>query len=231
MIDPVDPARGPGRSGLRRFLAAADPDELARARAEIDAENLAIDDRLEIEAVLHDWDDVQAIANLLVYPELIVADERMAQIRRALVDDHAYVQLAATVAVMVVERAEIGDDARFDLVQRLLALVAADRGVLADRASYSIIGLLTPTDGPEVVERLDHPSASVRRNLLQGMLGLVGPSGIRSLVEEAGFVEPDVQAAVRVRLHDDGVDLTRPADDLRLPLILVYLPSLAEWDG
>ncbi len=191
----------------------------------------AIDDRLEIEAVLHDWDDVQAIANLLMYPELIVADERLAHVRRALVDVHSYLQLAATVAVMVVERAEIGEDARFDLLQRLLALVAADRGVLADRASYSAIGLLTPTDGPEVVERLDHPSATVRRNLFQGMLGLVGPSGIRSLVEEPGFVEPDVQAAVRVRLREDGIDLARPADDLRLPLILAYLPALSEWDG
>lgn len=216
-------------SGLRRFLAAADPDELARARAEIDAHLLGFDDRLEIEAVLHDWDDVQAVANLLMYPELIVADERIAQIRRALADGHTYLQLAATVAVMVVERAEIGDDARFDLVQQLLALVGSDRGVLADRASYSVIALLTPTDGPEVVERLDHPSDTVRRNLFQGMLALVGPSGMRSLVEEPGFVEPEVQAAVRVRLRDDGVDLTRPADDLRLPLILAYLPTLAEW--
>lgn len=166
-----------------------------------------------------------------MYPELIVADERLAHVRRALVDEHTYLQLAATVAVMVVERAEIGEDARFDLLQRLLALVAADRGVLADRASYSAIGLLTPTDGPEAVERLDHPSATVRRNLVQGMLGLVGPSGIRSLVEEPGFVEPDVQAAVRARLREDGIDLTRPADDLRLPLILVYLPALSEWDG
>lgn len=230
-MDVIDPAGELGMSGLRRFLAAADPDGLSRARADIDPHHLGFDDRLEIEAVLHDWDDVQAVANLLMYPELIVADERIGQIRRALADADTYLQLAATVAVMVVERAEIGEDARFDLVQRLLALVGSDQGVLADRASYSVIALLTPTDGPEVVERLDHPSETVRRNLFQGMLALVGPSGMRSLVEEPGFVEPEVQAAVRLRLRDDGVDLTRPADDLRLPLILAYLPTLAEWAG
>ena len=230
-MEATDPADVPALSGLRRFLAAADPDELARARAGLDPQALPIDDPHEIEAELHDWDDVQAVANLLMYPELIAADERLAQVRRALVDEHSYLRLAATVAVTVVDRAGIGEDARFDLVQRLLALVGADRGVLADRASYSVIVLLAPTDGPEVVERLDHPSATVRRNLVQGLLVLVGPAGIRSLVEEPGFVEPDVQAAVRGRLRDDGVDLARPADDLRLPLILAYLPALAEWDG
>jgi hypothetical protein len=70
----------------------------------------------------------------------------------------------------------------------------------------------------------------VRRNLTQGLLGLVGPSGIKSLVDEPGFVEPEVQAAIRVRLRDDGIELTRPADDLRMPLILVYLPSYSDWE-
>jgi hypothetical protein len=226
--EPADEARG---SPLRRFLVASDPDRLAQARAAFDPDRLSLDDRLEIEAVLHDWDDVQAIANLLMYPELIAADERIAQLRRALVDEHTYLQLAATVAIIEIERAEVGEDARFDLVQRLLATIAGDRGVLADRASYSLIALLTPTDGPEVVAQLDHPSATVRRNLTQGILGLVGPSGIKSLVDEPGFVEPEVQAAIRVRLRDDGIDLNRPADDLRLPLILAYLPSYADWDG
>lgn len=230
-MDVTEPAGGVGMSPLRRFLAASDLGQLARSRAEFDPATLALDDRLEIEAVLHDWDDVQAVANLLMYPELIAADERMAQLRRALADEHTYIQLAATVAIIEIDRAEFGEDARYDLVQQLLAAIAGDRGVLADRASYSLIALLTPTDGPEVVAQLDHPSATVRRNLVQGMLGLVGPSGIKSLVDEPGFVEPDVQAAIRVRLRDDGVDLNRPADDLRLPLILVYLPSYAEWDG
>jgi len=216
---------------LRRFLTTDELEELARARAGLDPDHLDLDDRLEIEAVLHDWDDLQAIANLLMYPELIAPDDRIAQVRRALVDEHSYVQLAGTVAIIEIERAEFAEDARYDLVQRLLAVIATDEGVLADRASYSLVALMHPTDGPEVVERIDHPSATVRRNLVQGLLGLIGPSGIKSLVEEPGFVEPEAQAAIRDRLRVDGVDLNRAADDLRLPLILVYLPGFAEWEA
>ena len=229
MAEPDDAV--PAVTALRRFLTTDELEELARARAELDPEQFVLDDRLEIEAVLHDWDDLQAIANLLMYPELIAPDERIAQVRRALVDEHPYVQLAGTTAIIEIDRAEFGEDARYDLVQRLLAVIDAHDGVLADRASYSIVALMHPTDGPEVVERIDHPSATVRRNLVQGLLGLVGPSGIKSLVEEPGFVEPAAQAAIRDRLRLDGVDLNRPADDLRLPLILVYLPGFAEWDG
>lgn len=219
----------PAVSPLRRFLATDELDELARARADLDPDRLDLDDRLEIEAVLHDWDDLQAIANLLMYPELIAPDERVAQARRALVDEHPYVQLAGTAAIIEIDRAEFGEDARYELVQRLLAIIASDDGVLADRASYSVVALMHPTDGPEIVERIDHPSATVRRNLVQGLLGLVGPSGIKSLVDEPGFVEPEAQAAIRERLRADGVDLARPVDDLRLPLILVYLPGFTEW--
>ena len=220
-----------GGTPLRRFLATSDLEALARARADLDPGRFDIDDRLEIEAVLHDWDDLQAVANLLMYPELIAADERIAQVRRAVVDEHPYLQLAGATAIIEIDRAEFGEDARYDLVQRLLAIIGADGGVLADRASYSVVALMHPTDGPEVVEHIDHSSVTVRRNLVQGLLGLVGPTGVKSLVEEPGFVEPETQAAIRDRLRDDGVDLNRPADDLRLPLILVYLPSLAEWDG
>jgi hypothetical protein len=230
-MDVTEPAGGVDRSPLRRFLAASDLNELARSRAGVDPAQLSADDRLEIEAVLHDWDDVQAVANLLMYPELIATDERLAHVRRALVDEHTYIQLAATVSIVEIDRAEFNEDARYDLVQRLLESIATDRGLLADRASYSLVALLTPTDGPEVVAHLDHPSPTVRRNLTQGMLGLVGPSGVKSLVDEPGFVDPDVQAAIRVRLRDDDIDLNRPADDLRLPLILAYLPSYSDWDG
>ncbi len=228
LSEPDDPADLEA-SPLRRFLTAVALDELALARADLDPNALELDDRLEIEAVLYDWDDAQAVANLLMYPEFITADERIAQVRRALVDEHRYIELAGTCAILGIDRAEFGEDSRYDLAQRLLAIIGEDEGVLADRASYTLVALMHPTDGPEVVERIDHPSPTVRRNLVQGLLALVGPIGIKSLVEEPGFVEPDDQARIRARLSADGVDLDRSADDLKLPLIMVYLPSLAEW--
>lgn len=228
LSEPDDPADLEA-SPLRRFLTAVALDELALARADLDPNALELDDRLEIEAVLYDWDDAQAVANLLMYPEFITADERIAQVRRALVDEHRYIELAGTCAILGIDRAEFGEDSRYDLAQRLLAIIGEDEGVLADRASYTLVALMHPTDGPEVVERIDHPSPTVRRNLVQGLLALVGPIGIKSLVEEPGFVEPDDQARIRARLSADGVDLDRSVDDLKLPLIMVYLPSLAEW--
>jgi hypothetical protein len=236
--DQASPFRGEVRvdalsvSLLHRFLAAADLDDLAAIREELLGAELDTDDRLEVTAVLHDWDDIQAVANLLMHPQLIPADERAPSVQRGLGDvEHSYLRLAACVGVGELDLAELDDDTRHRLVQTLLDAVATDAGTIAERASFSVIWLLRPTDAPEVVECLTHPSSRVRHNLAQGLLGLLDSSGLGALISEPGFVPAELQARALQQLESDGIDLSTPAEGQRKPLVLAYVPNYVDWTG
>jgi hypothetical protein len=215
-------------SPVQRFLTATDLDELAERRAEI-GDGLTADDLLEIEAVLHDWEDVQAIANLLMYPQLIAAADRVATLRRAFDDDRSYLQLAATVGLGDVDQSEFSDEVRYEIVQALLDIIASDAGTRADRASFAVAWLIRPVDGPETAECLGHPSKTVRHNLTQGLLRVLDSAGVAALLDEPGFVPPETQRIAREHLTADGIDLSLSAEDNRRPLILAYLPNYSDW--
>jgi hypothetical protein len=230
----------PAPAVMERFLAASDLDELAAAYDELpeldQASDIDIDIDIDIEAivgaVLTSWVPSQALANLLMYPQVIAPPWRLSAIERALTDStNTYLRLAAVVGMQQLDSAELPDQVRHRLTQALLDLIASGVGVVAERASITVMGLLRSTDAPEVVEVLLHPSPLVRQNLTQALLDLTGPAGVIALLDQPGFVEPDVQRAVRAHLDTDGIDLTRPIDELRRPLILSYVPSWAEWPG
>jgi hypothetical protein len=218
---------------IQDFLAATDLDVLAEAYDELQRSDDPLPDVEPIVAgLLTSWDQSQALANLLMYPLVIPPEWRLATIERALTDaDHAYLRLAAVVGIQHLESADLPDAIRHRLIQTLLDLIASDSGVIAERASISVIGLLVTTDAPEIVEVLLHPSQLVRQNLTQALFRLTGPSGVAALLDEPGFVEPATQQRARQQLEDDGVDLSASMDDQRRPLILSYLPNYAEWQG
>ena len=217
------------RSAVRRFLEATDLDELASARAAIGDAEVDVDDQLEIEAVVNDWDDTQAVANLLMYPQLLPAADRVSLLRRGLDDDRTYLRLAATVGLGELDLAEFADETRHELVQSLLDLIVEDSGCVADRASFAVVWLLRPTDAPEVAECLGHPSKTVRHNLTHGLLTVLDTAGLAALLDEPGFVPPAAQQVALQRLAVDGIDLDQPAVEQQRPLILAYLPNLTDW--
>lgn len=222
----------PDISPLRRFLAATDLDELGALREQLEGRLLDTDDLLEIIAVITDWEDVQALANLLMYPEVIAPAERHEALQRGLDDAaHPYLRLAAAVGLGDLDLAEVDDDTRYRFAQSLLRVVAAGDDAAAERAAFAVLRYLHPADAPDVVELLTHPSAGVRHNLVQGLFGLVGPTGVAALVGGPGFVAPEVQAAVRERLVLDGYDLGRTGEEQRRPLLLGYVPSYTEYLG
>jgi hypothetical protein len=218
---------------LNRFLAAADLDELAAAYDDLPA---AGDTKADTEAIvgelLASWVPSQGLANLLMYPLVIAPEWRLSAIERALGDSaHTYLRLAAVVGIEHLDSAELPDQVRHRLGQALLDLIRSKVDVTAERASITVMGLLRTPDAPEVVELLLHPTELVRQNLTQALFNLTGPSGLAALLNEPGFVEPDVQQRVREYLDTDGIELTLPADELRRPLILSYVPTFAEWPG
>lgn len=216
---------------MRRFLTITDLDDLAAAHRELaDAGGITPDAEAVVVGVLAGWTDRQALANLLMYPLLIPPDFRLAAIERALGEaGPGYLCLAAVVGVERLDVTQVPDDARYRLTRRLLDLIASDAGLLADRASISIRTLLSSGDAPELVELLLHPSVAVRQNLAQALFELTGAAGVTALLDQPGFVPPKVRIKARAQLVADGVDLDDGSDKQRFPLVLSYLPSLADW--
>lgn len=218
------------RRVIARLLTVTDLDELHTVAEALAGTARTGDDEAAVVGVVAAWTDEQALANLLMYPTLIPADFRAAAIERALATgEHSYLCLAAVVGIERLDRAQLTDEVRVRLIQRLLDLIASDDGIVADRASISIGTLLSSGDAPDLVELLLHPSAPVRHNLVHALFGLTGAAGIAALLDGAGFVQPETRTEVRAQLATDGVDLDNPSEEQLPPRVLSYVPNYTDW--
>jgi hypothetical protein len=217
-------------SPMREFLTATDLDELLARRQLLGDAALDPSDEDEVLAVLREWTDLQAVSNLLMYPNVIPGDARNAEVQRGLDDvENPYARLAAVVGIGELDLSQINDIERHRFVHTLLDLIATDGTVCAERASFSIVWLMRQPDTPEVLEALANPSPRVRHNILQGLLELLGSSGLAALLEMPGFVAPDVAERALEAVTEAGIDLSVPADDQRRPLVLAFVPNLEDF--
>jgi hypothetical protein len=214
---------------LHRFLTLSDLEELAGAEAALRAAGVDVESRQLIAATVHDWVDVQALANLLMYPQLIDDADRVPAVQRGLSDPRGYLRLAAAVGVGELQLAEIDEAQRFEFVRLLLGILQTDVLPLADRASFALVWVLHPSDAPDLVAHLTHPSPTVRHNLIHGLLGVLDTAGLAALLDGPGFVAPETQRQAQHQLAADGIDLSGSSEALVQPLIVPYLPDYAEW--
>jgi hypothetical protein len=153
------------------FLASTDLDDLADAS---EALTLHPDDTGHAASAIESWSDLQAVANLLMYPAVLPEQLRVAALLRGLRGD-GYLRLAATVGVGDVSPDELSDGVRRELVDALLDVVASDAGPAGLRASAEV-GPLLRADEMELLEDLAaHPVDAVRHNLTQAGLGVTAP--------------------------------------------------------
>lgn len=138
---------------IDRFLAATDLDELLEAFTELVPADAA-DPR--IHRTLAEWNDIQAVANLLMYPLLIAPDEQVAVLRRGLAEGpDSYLCLAAAVGAGQLDAEDLDDAELEALTGDLRAVIAQDDGVVARRAEASLAGLLLPSDAAAARAALD----------------------------------------------------------------------------
>jgi hypothetical protein len=218
-------------SSFVRFLGTGDLDELLALRQEIGDEPATGRDARAIATVLDGWTDVQALANLLMHPSLIPAERRHSELMRGLDDvETPYIRIAAVIGVGDLQLGATTDVERHRFVHTLLDLIRSEDNLCADRGSFSLVWLMRQPDAPDVIECLAHPSDRVRHNIVQGLLEQLGSSGLKALLTEPGFVDPQVQAAGLAAVHDAGIDLDVAADDQLRPLILTYVPNLEDYE-
>ena len=218
------------RVSVTSLLGARDLDELRLVVDEVADDGLTPDDEVSISRVLADWTDVQAIANVLMYPAFIPSDARRDYLVRGLSASEPYLRLAAAVGVGQVRAAAWSEEDVAALVPPLIELVAHDNDVTASRAALSLVPLARQTDAPELASLLGHRDSSVRRNLEASLLRSVGPDGITAILD-GGFLDEGSAGRARAALADDGVDLGKPAEELRLLPASAYIPNYSDWSG
>jgi HEAT repeat protein len=216
------------RLSVSSLFAARDLDELRSVVDEVADGGLTQADEASITAVLAAWNDVQAVANLLMYPMLIPEASRRDWLAQGLSAQEPYVRLAAAVGVGQIRAASWSEADIEMFVPALLRLVAQDDDVTASRAALSLAPLARPADAPELTVLLDHPDPGVRRNLEAALLRSVGPEGIAAILD-AGFLDEDDTHAARQALAADGIDLDAPVDERRLLPSLAYIPNYSDW--
>jgi hypothetical protein len=189
---------------LAAFLAESELDHLATARDALGTPSP--EDRETIARTLDAWADVQAVANLLMHPDLVDEARRVAALRRALDGGgHPYLALAATVGLQRVGRAQLEDEQRAELARALLdALERESRGPLPGRASVTLAALLGEGEAERAAALLDHPDRTVRHNVMVALVSALGPDAVgpflaaaeeRGTVSEAGGTFADLELA------------------------------------
>lgn len=222
---------------LQRFLACDELDALAQQRqtlAELDA-----DDTSAVLEVLYEWNEPLAVANVLMYPQLIEAAQRVRYLLAGLRDDHSYLQLAAIVGLQVLGRDNLRDSHRAEFVRLLVDKLEQEPAIIPQRASVTLVELIVADQLALLTRYLNHPDRVVRHNVVVAMVKAAGLEASRDQLDEAlarALLSPESKAfAAERRAEIDRVIAAGGrrsdafiASNLSAPL-LGYIPNLSDW--
>ncbi len=177
-----------------------------------------------IRRILERWDDPQAVANLLMHPEVIPAEARGATLLRGLHEPLTYATLAAVVGLQ--DQVEIWSDReRAGIAKRLQAIIFEARPVLADRASVTLLAYASAADVNELIFLLGYPGEIVQHNALLALVRLLGVDNARNRIEAASAIKRVTESGrdfVAAHLNEQLLD--------DLPL-LNHIPNRSDFYG
>ena len=224
------------RAELRSFLDAEDLDALLSARMQISVLDRV--DSQELSAIVRRWTDKQAIANLLMYPEVIPASDRIYALLKGLDEDETeYLVLAAVVGLQNLADDAIPEQERKVVARKLLSTLSHPSETIASRVTVTVANYIEHLDHRDLLAFLGHPDGTVKHNILVALLPLVGREHIKDLVrakideavlppETADFVDRELAVIDGApRLPGDDPLLGTP---LSVPL-LSYIPNYRDW--
>ncbi|MEE3719371.1 hypothetical protein V2H45_21755 [Tumidithrix elongata RA019] len=226
---------------LKTFLETRDLDDLLEGRAnisELDREN-----ETEILRILKEWTNIQAIANLLMYPNLIPETNRIDYVLKGLRETNFnYLVLASVVGMGELNVESLSPQLITEVINQLIVIAKSDRGLIAERASVFLATRLWhfgANYASQIIELLDRPSDVVRHNTLVALIPLVGLENIRRFINNAvqkGLLSTVAQSYTEQRLatisgfsQNNQVDISKfDLDMLGVPL-LSYIPNLSDY--
>ena len=213
---------------LDAFLAAEDLDELLNARQNISA--LDAEDAGIVRSVLHQWQNPQAVSNLLLHPTLIPDDARLQALLQGLSERKvAYYVLAAVVGLQGINAADLANADRERLVVDLLALIRDTNGILAQRASVSFQGLANEADVPQVFGLMGHADNTVQHNLRAWLFRTFQGRGVEPFA--AAAAKSGLAEDVKRRVVGEFTEFVmNPPQGFKSPVysLFGYIPNLRE---
>jgi hypothetical protein len=217
-----------GTDRLDRFLSCAELDDLSALAVPYEAQTPR--ERTQVSAALVTR-DAQAVANLLMNPHMIAADERFDVIARALGGDTPYATLAAVVGLQDIDPSTLIEHQAAWVGERLVALCESADRFIAERASVTMVEFADLSHLDSLLPLIESDHEVVRHNVTVTIIALLGPSratqALRHYVhshdvngETAEFVRSTL-----VELDRLGEDVA--TSDLGVPL-LSYIPNLRD---
>lgn len=224
-------------SSITEFLAADDLDLLVEARRQI--EEISSQDAAEIAHIIESWSDHQALANLLMYPEILPERIRPGALLRALSggdgssgdessgDGTGYLVLAAVLGVQrLSEQDAIADDVRPDIAEQLMRLLGSPIPIVAARSSIAVEEHIDIIGLGEVLATLNMADDHVFHNVLAVSMRHSGREAVVDTLRElAESGHLDVAVAER------AVSQVEQMLGMGALPRLAYIPSLSQWLG
>jgi hypothetical protein len=213
-------------------LAASDLDVLLNAREAI--ETLGAKDVRALGELVQSWGDDQAMANLLMYPELIPDAHRTATLVEGLSGARGgYAVLAATIGL---SKDTDGADEAPSIAERLLELVNDPQTprVTMMRAAIALDAYAKFLDPAEFVTALSTSDEGIGQNVLAVAVRTWGPTATVAAARTAatrGVLDGAILAEVERRLDDAGLsEVDEPIRHGRIAqMLLPYVPDRREW--
>lgn len=213
---------------LEDFLAAQDLDDALSALERI--RSLDASDAATIRAVIDQWENQQAVSNLLFYPMLLPSAVRLAALFRGLAERRVtYYVLAAVVGFQKIDTSRMDGEQRARVVDELLPLVRDAKGIIAHRASVSVQPFLTEDAAARVAALAPHVDDTTWHNLRAWLFRTFrgrGTDAFAALISESALSEGEQQ-----RLLEEFVAVAaKPPQsfDPRLSELLGYIPNLRD---
>jgi hypothetical protein len=176
-------------------------------------------DEAQIRDFIKQWNEPQAIANLLMYPSLIPQDIRLDSLLKALTEQVSYSTLAAIIGLQ-------GHDdwwseaERATIVEHLQSIAFGAPQPISSRASVTLLDYLRLQDVDKTIFFLGSPNEIVQYNSLLALLRLLGVKETRHRVNKAFVAKQLTEAGYNYATTH--LDTLQPDD---LPL-LSYIPNL-----
>ncbi len=227
-------------SDLARFLQATDLDALATYHTALEPLD-AIEQEVVIACIVQGI-NMQAIANLLLYPDVLPDAIRWSTLQRYLNSQrhYPYLTLAAVVGCYHTSPDTLSEAEQAQIAAQLLILLKESKPLIAAWAGVAISLYIPPTGVMTLAECLDYPDTTVRHNVLAALIEVGTPANLLPLlnrVTQTGGLTMETRLFLTQYLNDAKV----VRDDSTLDVAALYssglaypllprLPSLSEAD-
>ena len=171
------------------------------------------------------------MSNLLFHPVVIPSAIRIEVILKALTDhQNPNIVLAAIVGLQDIDIQQISEEERDCIVMSLLEIMKNNETILADRASVSILPLLSKREMEKVFRLMSHPSVTTCHNLLGWLYREVANENLTEFMKmaEQAKIPPETREKVAQILDEDEKMKTRGLPSLLGSHLYSYIPNRKE---